>query len=89
MSDFAERDRRVTLERGVSAGARTVVARTVIEGCMVGSCREHILFQGLPWEINLYLEVALSGNALKLYCQSVLLTEQDLKSISSVCMHMY
>ncbi len=47
--------------------ARTVVAHTVIEECMVGSCREHNLFQGLPCEINLYLEVALSGKALKLY----------------------
>ena len=61
---------------GVGGGpsARTVV----IEECMVGSCHEHMLLhsQGLPWEINLYLEVVLS-------------TEQDHKSISSVCMHMY
>ncbi len=43
---------------------------------------------GLPYEINLYLEVALSGLIWNsIFSRSMLLTEQDLKSIGGVCMH--
>ncbi len=54
------RTREVWVGRGLIISARTVVAQTVIGGCMVSSCCEQTLFQGSPCEINLYLEVALS-----------------------------
>ncbi len=50
-----------------------------------------IIISGIALEdqLVLYLEVALSICTWKLYYRSILLTEQDHKSIGGVCMHAY
>ncbi len=54
---------------------------------MVGSCHKHIFDSGIALRDQLVLGSCIIGYAWKLYCWSILLTEQDLKSIRSVCMH--